>query len=254
LTPVLPQQAQPSQDESPLPQPKVDIELAGSSPLATPTPTTKLSEEATPSVPPEAVDVVELAEIDLAKRLGATADQVQTISVTPIEWPDTSLGCPQPGQMYAQVVTPGFLLVLQSKDKAYPYHTDRRDNLILCGEQSMTKIPRPSVPIEPGLEGLVNLAKEDLAQRRSISVDQIKVLLVRSVVWPDASLGCPDPDMRYRQVPMDGMLLLLSARGQVYEYHSGGARDPFLCEQKASVSKATPDLLDLTPPSGSESK
>jgi hypothetical protein len=90
--------------------------------------------------------------------------------------------------------------------------------------------PAPTVP--PGLEPLVDQAKADLAQRQSTSVDAIEVVEVQSVVWPDASLGCPKPGMAYPQVQTDGLLIRLSVGGEVYEYHSGGGKPPFLCEQK----------------------
>ena len=79
------------------------------------------------------------------------------------------------------------------------------------------------------MENLVIQAREDLAHRLSIPIDQIEVLEARSVVWPDAGLGCPQPGMRYKQVQMDGVLIRLQANGQVYEYHGGGGRRLFLC-------------------------
>ena len=89
--------------------------------------------------------------------------------------------------------------------------------------------PTSSKPCGSDIENLVIRAKEDLAHRLSMPIGQIEVLEARSVVWPDASLGCPQPGMRYKQVPVDGVLIRLQANGQVYEYHSGGGRGLFLC-------------------------
>lgn len=94
----------------------------------------------------------------------------------------------------------------------------------------MPGTPTSSTPYGSDIENLVMQAKEDLADRLSIPIDQIEVLEARSVVWPDASLGCPQPDMRYKQVQVDGVLIRLQANGQVYEYHSGGSRGLFLCQ------------------------
>ncbi len=77
-------------------------------------------------------------------------------------------------------------------------------------------------------------AIEDLAQRESISSTEIEVISVEEVVWPDSSLGCPQPGMRYRQVLQDGMRIILQAGGRQYAYHSGGKRAPFLCKHKSS--------------------
>ncbi len=107
-----------------------------------------------------------------------------------------------------------------------------------------------SSTVEPGLAPLIEMAREDLAERLSVPAGDIEVLEAKAVVWPDASLGCPQPGMRYKQVPMDGALIRLGFEGQVYDYHSGGGRDPFLCEQPLELQKAVPtqiDLLKLTP-------
>lgn len=69
---------------------------------------------------------------DLAKQTGVPADQITVVSVDPMEWPDTSLGCPQEGMMYAQVITPGYLIVLETQGQQYEYHTDQGTNVVLC--------------------------------------------------------------------------------------------------------------------------
>ena len=91
------------------------------------------------------------------------------------------------------------------------------------------------------------IAKADLARRRAINPDTIRVVEVRDVVWPDPGLGCPQPGMAYKQVPVDGLLIRLESGGQIFEYHSGGNKAPFLCEQSTGGAKPTP-------PSGGESK
>ena len=96
-------------------------------------------------------------------------------------------------------------------------------------EEEMTMTPtNPS-----GRERLpqVEQAVADLAERLEVEAGEIEVVEVEFVTWPDSSLGCPQPGMAYTQVPQDGMLIRLRAAGEGYDYHSGGGRDPFLCEQ-----------------------
>ncbi len=71
---------------------------------------------------------------DLAKQTGIPADQITVEKVEPMEWSDTSLGCPQEGMMYAQVITPGYLIVLNAQGNTYEYHTDQRANVVLCNQ------------------------------------------------------------------------------------------------------------------------
>ena len=90
-------------------------------------------------------------------------------------------------------------------------------------------IPIPA-PADSGLQPFVQQAQEDLAKRLAVNINQIELIEARSVVWPDKSLGCPQPGMEYLQVQVDGLLIRLSVSGQLYEYHSGGNRSPFLCQ------------------------
>ncbi len=84
--------------------------------------------------PAGAEAVVRLAQEDLAQRLGLTPEAIRLVSAEAVEWPDTSLGCPRPGMMYAQVITPGFLVVLEAGGRTYEYHTDTGRFVVLCEE------------------------------------------------------------------------------------------------------------------------
>jgi hypothetical protein len=79
-----------------------------------------------PAVPDEARAVVQLATADAALKGGADPSAVRLLSLQPRDWPNASLGCPQPGQGYAQVVTRGYLIILEAAGKRLEYHTDLR--------------------------------------------------------------------------------------------------------------------------------
>jgi hypothetical protein len=72
------------------------------------------------------------AMADLAKQQNLTPDQIILLSMEATEWGDTSLGCPQEGMMYAQVITPGFLMILEAQGQQYTYHTDQKTNVVWC--------------------------------------------------------------------------------------------------------------------------
>ncbi len=75
--------------------------------------------------------LVQQARTDLAARLGVTPDAIVVKSSQETEWPDASLGCPKPGRMYAQMITPGVLIVLEANGKTYEYHGSMRQ-VTLC--------------------------------------------------------------------------------------------------------------------------
>ncbi len=93
--------------------------------------------------------------------------------------------------------------------------------------KTVTPIPTPT---DPNLASLIQGARDDLAKRLGIPSEQIDLVVYKSVEWPDGSLGCPQPCMFYTQVMVDGMLIRFQVQGKLYEYHSGGQRPPFLCE------------------------
>ncbi len=85
---------------------------------------------------------VDLARRMLANELGCEPDQVAVVSAEAVEWPDSSLGCPQPGMMYLQVITPGYYVVLEHNGRRYTYHTDRGRRAIRCDrERPPTVLP-----------------------------------------------------------------------------------------------------------------
>jgi hypothetical protein len=87
-----------------------------------------------------------------------------------------------------------------------------------------------TLKIEPGMQSLIDAATADLMKRLSVTRDTIEVISAQSVVWPDRSLGCPQPGMVYPQVLAEGYYIELRVKGQVYSYHGGEGRGPFLCE------------------------
>jgi hypothetical protein len=62
------------------------------------------------------------------------AGNVQLTSFAAVEWPDASLGCPQPDMMYAQVITPGYQIVFDAGGQAVEVHTDANQppQIVIC--------------------------------------------------------------------------------------------------------------------------
>lgn len=96
------------------------------------TPTSAPPAAPEPTAPPEAEQVVQLARQDLATERGVSVEQVMLVSIEPRTWPDTGLGCPRAGELYAQVITPGYRLVLSDGTGRFTYHTDLRRVVKRC--------------------------------------------------------------------------------------------------------------------------
>ena len=77
--------------------------------------------------------LVQAAKDDLAQRLSLKAESIQVVKAGPVQWPDASLGCPKPGMMYAQMVTPGYQILLSASGAEYDYHANALE-VFLCEE------------------------------------------------------------------------------------------------------------------------
>lgn len=133
---------------TPAPSPKSEGQVATPTPLNEEEPMTPQPGQGTPeaSLPHEARRLVQMAKEDLARSLELCVSEISVMSAEAVDWSDTSLGCPQPGEMYAQVITPGFLIVLEATGQTYEYHTDRVDQVVLCETTTDSQIgPDPSV-------------------------------------------------------------------------------------------------------------
>jgi hypothetical protein len=120
--PFPPAVATPSQIMSPAPV----------TPAAAPSPTQSIASAPTVAAPAGAANALSAVRRDLAQRLNLTETRIILIRAEAVDWPDSSLGCPQPGMMYLQVITPGYRLVLGADGVSAEYHTDVTGRFVVC--------------------------------------------------------------------------------------------------------------------------
>ncbi|MFC4310555.1 hypothetical protein ACFPN2_15800 [Steroidobacter flavus] len=89
---------------------------------------------------------------DLARRALVKHDAITVLSATEQQWPDGSMGCPQPGMMYTQMVVPGYRVVLQASGNRYAYHSDQRGNFVVCSNGMAFKPVKEQNKGEPPAE------------------------------------------------------------------------------------------------------
>jgi CO/xanthine dehydrogenase Mo-binding subunit len=116
----------------------------GGPPTSAPPPTAAQTAPSPPSVgspiavsspSPQANPALEAAMAQAATRLGIARADLRIDRLEAREWPDAALGCPQPGVLYAQVLSPGYLIVISGAGKQLEYHTDERGKVVLCQER-----------------------------------------------------------------------------------------------------------------------
>jgi len=65
------------------------------------------------------------ARKDLAGRLKVDEKNISVVEVKAVSWPDACLSLPDEGEMCAQVITPGFWVVLSYEGDEYFYRTNK---------------------------------------------------------------------------------------------------------------------------------
>ena len=92
-----------------------------------------------PSTPPIVGEVpaerIAAARDDLAGRIGADAAAGAMIVVAEaVTWPDGSLGCRVPGEVYLQMLIPGYRVVFRAAGVEYDYRMAEAGLVRLCDQ------------------------------------------------------------------------------------------------------------------------
>ena len=163
----------------------------------------------------------EQAAIDLAIRTvnenePVSRDSITHLRIRAVEWPDSSLGCGEPGAEYLQRVVPGYFVSFSADEKIYTVHVGG-DTAIVCDKFNEMMSERQ----KRGREVIRahNAARADLAEKLMVDPEMVKVTKIRAETWPDTSLGCPVAGEDYTQGPVEGVIINMTCRDKQYEYH-----------------------------------
>lgn len=85
---------------------------------------------------PVAAELALLAQQRVAETLDLPVRRIHIVSVRAVRWTDSSLGCPQPDQSYAQAEIDGYRIVVSAGEREYAFHSDF-DRLILCESEPL---------------------------------------------------------------------------------------------------------------------
>jgi hypothetical protein len=155
----------------------------------------------------------------LEQALGVAGDRMRVQEARAVEWPDAALGCPEKGVQYAQVMTRGFSVRMEVDGAEYNVHVgDGR--AVICDRQPAAETPKYMQEVVR----VQDLARRDLARRLKVETQDVKVLRLRPMIWPDTGLGCPEPGSRHEAIETQGFLVELVHAGKTYSYHSDRVR------------------------------
>ncbi len=125
-----------------------DDEEKGAAVTATPPATESGAPAFQPDTPAPPANGTVPGEIEAAARkllageLNVDEGEFTLDSAEGVGWSDASLGCPQEGMMYAQVITPGYKLVFDFEGTSHAVHTNSAgSHMVICrdGKQGVSQ-------------------------------------------------------------------------------------------------------------------
>ena len=156
----------------------------------------------------------------VASELDIEQNTLQFVEKKAEVWSDASLGCPEPGMAYVQILIDGWQIVFQNNAGELIYvHTESDlDNFIICDDV------RSLTPEKSSGEGIpasvVNGAVNYIAEKLDINPDDVTVSDIASRMWPNACLGCAEREEMCLAVITRGYKVQVFVNGNVYAIHT----------------------------------
>ncbi len=82
-----------------------------------------------------------------------------------------------------------------------------------------------------------SFAREDLAKRLGVSMEETSVSGAIQVTWRSGALGCPKPGMNYTDALVPGVLIMVKVGNTAYRYHGSRDQQPFYCPDALAESQ-----------------
>src|SRR5262245_24994347 len=102
------------------------------------------------------------ARAEAARQLHAQASEFTVVTIEPVQWTDSSLGCRKSNAMYQEVMSSGYVVVLEREGTRH--HVSVAGSRAVMCEPKMRLSGTVRQPLNArGLERMTMLARQDLA-------------------------------------------------------------------------------------------
>ncbi len=215
----------PTDTPTPSPQAPTPTDLPGAAALR-PSPSSSPAHETTLAA------LLALTLEDLTARVTQAQTDIRLLSVDVLTWEDNAWGCERPENAAEDAPrsanTHGYRIVYAVGGRAYVYHTDTRGAFFLCRDRHWLTTEGHPVILDPIVEALVGRSRQDAARRLSVKEDELRLVSLLALVWPDASLGCPKSDADYPDQETPGYRIVFRSQNSSAIYHTS-AQDVVFC-------------------------
>ena len=166
------------------------------------------------------------ARAEVAKQLRAPGSEFTVVTVEPAQWSDSSLGCRKPNSMYREVMSNGYVVVLERQGTRHQVNVAGTRAVMCEPTTRLSGTVRGPMPAR-GLDRVTTLARQDLANRLRLDVQHIRVANIEPRHWTDDDMNCASGGSSPASGSPtsaagegSGYRLALSASGRTYFYHT----------------------------------
>jgi len=89
--------------------------------------------------------------------------------------------------------------------------------------------PAEEIPLMPTLETMIESVLDDAVTRTGLDRSKLVVESAATVIWPDGSIGCPQPGMNYTMALVPGYRIIVRAGEERLDYHASRSGYFVLC-------------------------
>jgi hypothetical protein len=170
----------------------------------------------------------EKARTEAARQLKAQPGEFTVVAIEPTQWSDASLGCRKPGTMSAQVVTNGYVVVLERQGQRHQVNV-AGSHAVMCDAASRSAGTGRESTSARGLDRVAGLARQDLANKLRLDAQNIRLVKTEPRHWTDDDMNCNSGEGSATTAGSSaqaaaqssfGYRMELSASGRTYYYHT----------------------------------
>lgn len=121
-------------------------------------------------------EAVATARKTLSATLSTPVDRWQLVSVSPAEWRDSSLGCPERGKAYTPALTSGFTVTLRDAGTEHIVHVSA-GRAVVCTSRSEPRLPPDALVSSSMAAG--DAVRAEIARALKIAPAQVRITSVR---------------------------------------------------------------------------
>jgi hypothetical protein len=219
------------------------------------------AEEGTAGVerPAELQKPLDTARTLMAVVLGISADSLDLDNITwqAVTFPDTGLGCSEPGAAVLQVLTEGYSFLFTYQGHTYEIHTNLTgDSGVMCGETQAAETIEGDlsagmeIDLPDDMRGPADKARELVAQELGATPESLTLegISWEAVTFASSALGCPEPGVAYLEEETRGYLFVLSLGGVSFEVHTDlDGQEGVVCSRTEAEPEDDAQIVPETP-------